>query len=154
MNPSSTFQKSAMRKSTPNKIFNKSASTYLTTFSPKQDTRARKTIFTSKECTQSQIMSSNKTLFFSKDPRFWDQKEVLAFDFCGCENQLTPCEIVEKNLMRNVSLPEMRAEYSTIYSERNILQGKDVKRKMLYETLPKIYPEMYLSHLNNILNLI
>lgn len=78
----------------------------------------------------------------------------MTFDFCGCENQVTPCEIFQRHLLKNVSLPEMKEEHNRISAETEINKKKQSRNKNLFQTLPRNYPELFTSHLNNNLNLI
>ena len=38
-------------------------------------------------------------------------EQIINYDFCGCENKMTPCDVIADNFLKNISLKEMKLEY-------------------------------------------
>lgn len=102
-------------------------------------------------------MSLRQSMVFNPYHASFEQQsvstmQVLNFDFCGCESKMTPCEIIEKTFFKGVSLSEMRESYmeTTEGLDSNRLTAQ---KRNLFKSLPKQYPEVYFSHLNNLLRL-
>lgn len=69
--------------------------------------------------------------------------QVIAYDFCGCENKITPCDIIQQTFLTNASLKDIKDSYmeeaKRITNSLSMLMNNSY-RKALFRILPLQYP--------------
>lgn len=86
----------------------------------------------------------------------FSERKVIAYDFCGCENRMATCDIIEANFLANVSRNELRACYSEECGKAvKTIDIKDSRHNIsLLSYLPSWYPELLYSQLKNLVQVI
>eukprot|EP00919_Chromeraceae_sp_WS-2016_P002246 GHVR01005487.1.p1 GENE.GHVR01005487.1~~GHVR01005487.1.p1 ORF type:complete len:121 (+),score=3.02 GHVR01005487.1:310-672(+) len=61
----------------------------------------------------SSLKNTHNSIIFNKNHGTFDEqrlnsRQIMYDDFCDCENQTTPCPIIQRNFLSNVSTREMK----------------------------------------------